>query len=162
MGNTASFEEWLQRWRAVGNTVSDLAGPRFEPQTSRSRSERATARLTLQSCPCFIRKRIEKPPFQWFVQSSISNGRQRGDGVLFASGVEMALFSPGFCDAAFSLPYAFIHRKEQSNFNQSACKLPTILTQQAKISSHLTVSVGRASHINPKSACNLKPAQTCH
>ena len=23
----------LHRWRAVGNTVSDLTGPRFEPQT---------------------------------------------------------------------------------------------------------------------------------
>ena len=35
-----------QRWRAVGNTVSDLTGPRFEPQTSRSREERVTARPT--------------------------------------------------------------------------------------------------------------------
>ena len=32
--NTASFEEMSQRWRAVGNSVSDLTGPRFEPQTS--------------------------------------------------------------------------------------------------------------------------------
>ena len=30
------------RWRAVGNTVSDLTGPRFEAQTSRSRDERVT------------------------------------------------------------------------------------------------------------------------
>ena len=45
-GNTASFEEMLERWRAVGNTVSNLNGPRFEPQTSRSRHERVTARLT--------------------------------------------------------------------------------------------------------------------
>ena len=29
-----------QRWRAVGNTVSDLTGPRFEPQTSCSRDKR--------------------------------------------------------------------------------------------------------------------------
>ena len=29
-----------QWWRAVGNTVSDLTGPRFEPQTSRTRKER--------------------------------------------------------------------------------------------------------------------------
>ena len=43
-GNTASFEEMLQRWRAVNNTVSDLTGPRFEPHTSRSRDERVTAR----------------------------------------------------------------------------------------------------------------------
>ena len=41
-----------QRWRAVGNTVSDLTGPRFEPQTSHlpravgNRDKRATARPT--------------------------------------------------------------------------------------------------------------------
>ena len=39
-GNTALFEEMSQRWRAFGNTVSDLTGPRFESQTSRSRDER--------------------------------------------------------------------------------------------------------------------------
>ena len=44
--NTASFEEMSQRWRAVGNTVSNLTGSRFEPQTSRSRDERVTARPT--------------------------------------------------------------------------------------------------------------------
>ena len=44
-GNTAPFKEMLQRWRAVGNTVSDLTGPRFEPQTSRSGDELVTARL---------------------------------------------------------------------------------------------------------------------
>ena len=44
--NTAPFEKKSQRWRAVGNTVSDLTGPRFEPQTSRSRDERVTARPT--------------------------------------------------------------------------------------------------------------------
>ena len=43
-GNTAPFEEMLQRWRAVGNTVSHLTGPRFEPQTSRSRDEHVTVR----------------------------------------------------------------------------------------------------------------------
>ena len=26
------FEEMLRRWQAVGNTVSDLTGPRFESQ----------------------------------------------------------------------------------------------------------------------------------
>ena len=41
--NTAPFEEKRQRWRAIGNTVSDLTGPRFEPQTFRSRDERVTA-----------------------------------------------------------------------------------------------------------------------
>ena len=33
-GNTARFE-MLHRWRAVGNTESNLTGPRFESQTSR-------------------------------------------------------------------------------------------------------------------------------
>ena len=42
--NTGSIEEMLQRWRAVVNTVSDLTGVRFEPQTSRSRDERVPAR----------------------------------------------------------------------------------------------------------------------
>ena len=45
-GNTAPFEETLQWWQAVGNTVSYLTGPRFEPQTCRSRDERVTARPT--------------------------------------------------------------------------------------------------------------------
>ena len=45
-GNIVSFEDKSQRWRAVGNTVSDLTGPRFEPQTSRSRDQRVTARPT--------------------------------------------------------------------------------------------------------------------
>ena len=43
----ALFEEKLQRWRSVGNTVFDLIGLRFEPQTSGSTNERAiTAGLT--------------------------------------------------------------------------------------------------------------------
>ena len=29
-GDTASFEEMLQQWQAVGNTVFDLASSRFE------------------------------------------------------------------------------------------------------------------------------------
>ena len=49
MGNTASFEEMSQRWRAVSNTVSDLTGPRFELQTSLSGDERVTARPTGRS-----------------------------------------------------------------------------------------------------------------
>ena len=48
-GNTAPFEVVLQRWQAVGNTLSDLTGPRFEPQTSRARDERVTARPTGRS-----------------------------------------------------------------------------------------------------------------
>ena len=43
-GNTAPFEEMLQRWQSVGSTVSSLTGPRFEPQTSRSRDESVTIR----------------------------------------------------------------------------------------------------------------------
>ena len=31
LGNTASFKEKLQRWRSVGYSVFDLAGPEFEP-----------------------------------------------------------------------------------------------------------------------------------
>ena len=34
----------LQRWRAVGNSVSDLTDPRFESQTSRSRNKRVPVR----------------------------------------------------------------------------------------------------------------------
>ena len=45
-GNTAPFEGMLQRWRAVGNTVFDLTGPRYEPQASRSRDESASAQPT--------------------------------------------------------------------------------------------------------------------
>ena len=48
-GNTAPFEETSQRWRAIGNTVSDLTGPRFELQTSPSRDERVTSRPTGRS-----------------------------------------------------------------------------------------------------------------
>ena len=44
--NTALFEKLSQRWRAVGNTVSDLIDPKFEPQTSRSKDEPVTARPT--------------------------------------------------------------------------------------------------------------------
>ena len=50
--NTAPFEEKLQRWRAVGNTMSDLIGLGFEPQSFRFTDERVTAqptgRLSLQ------------------------------------------------------------------------------------------------------------------
>ena len=40
---TAPFEEMSQQWLAIGNTVSNLTGPRFAPQTSRSRNECVTA-----------------------------------------------------------------------------------------------------------------------
>ena len=42
LGNTAPFEEMSQRWQALGNTVPDLTGPRFEPQTYRFEDERFT------------------------------------------------------------------------------------------------------------------------
>ena len=38
-----SFEQISQRWRAVGYSESDSIGPRFEPQTSRSKEEHVTA-----------------------------------------------------------------------------------------------------------------------
>ena len=41
-GKQNSFQRNVQRLRAVGNTVSNLTGPRFEPQTSRSRVKRVT------------------------------------------------------------------------------------------------------------------------
>ena len=44
--NSAPIEEILQRWRAVGKTVSDLTGTKFKPQTFCSRDERVTARPT--------------------------------------------------------------------------------------------------------------------
>ena len=43
-GKTPPFEAISQRWQTVGIAVSNLNGPRFEPQTSRSRDERVTAR----------------------------------------------------------------------------------------------------------------------
>ena len=39
LSNTASFQEMLQRWRAVGYAVSDLSDPRCEPYTSRYKDE---------------------------------------------------------------------------------------------------------------------------
>ena len=40
-GNTAPFEKMSRRWRAVGNTSSDLTGSKFEPQTSPRSRENA-------------------------------------------------------------------------------------------------------------------------
>ena len=48
-GNTAPFEEMLQRWRADGNSVPNLISPRFDSQTSSSRDERAPAQPTGRS-----------------------------------------------------------------------------------------------------------------
>ena len=44
-GNAAPLEAMSQQWRAVGNTVFDLTGPRFEPQTFWSIDERVSTRL---------------------------------------------------------------------------------------------------------------------
>ena len=49
-GTTTSFEKMLLRLRVVGNTVTDLIGPRFGPQTPRSRDGRITALPTLIGC----------------------------------------------------------------------------------------------------------------
>ena len=46
VGNTACFEQMLQRCRVVGNTAADLTGLKLEPQTSRSTDERVTVRPT--------------------------------------------------------------------------------------------------------------------
>ena len=53
LGNTSPFKEMLQQRQAVGNTASDLTGPRFEPQTFRSREERDTYRPPVR-CPTRI------------------------------------------------------------------------------------------------------------
>ena len=55
-GNTA-FEEMSQRWRAVGNNVSDFTGPRFEPQTSFPRRTRyPSTNASFCICRFFIHK----------------------------------------------------------------------------------------------------------
>ena len=46
VNNTAPFEEILQRKLGVGNTLSDLTGPRYEHQTFRSRDKHVVARPT--------------------------------------------------------------------------------------------------------------------
>ena len=56
-GNTATFEEMSQRWRAVGNTVPDLTGRKFELQTNRSRDEGVTARPTVRNIIEFVNTR---------------------------------------------------------------------------------------------------------
>ena len=43
---TQLFSKKCQRWQAVGNTVFDLTGPRFELPTSRTNDERVTAQPT--------------------------------------------------------------------------------------------------------------------
>ena len=43
-GQLSFFRRNVARWRTVGNTVFDLTGPRFEPQTSCSRDEGVSPR----------------------------------------------------------------------------------------------------------------------
>ena len=53
----ASLKQMLQRLLAVGNTVSDFTGQRFEPLPSYSGDERVTARLIGRSfvrCNCVV------------------------------------------------------------------------------------------------------------
>ena len=47
-GNTAPFEKISQRWQAVGNTLFDMTGLRFEPHASRYRDNCAITRPTGQ------------------------------------------------------------------------------------------------------------------
>ena len=58
-GNAALFEKMSQPWRAVGNTVADLPVPRFEPQTSRSKDGRISARPTGRYIDYIFRKLYE-------------------------------------------------------------------------------------------------------
>ena len=48
--NKARFEEMLQRWRAIGKTVSDLTGSRFELQTACFRRTRYRSTNWLVNC----------------------------------------------------------------------------------------------------------------
>ena len=74
-GNTGPFEEMSQRWRAIGNTVSDMTGPRFEPQTSHSTDESIAVRPTVP--------KLEKQFFNffafllWRIKVSVRNSRPR-------------------------------------------------------------------------------------
>ena len=55
-GNTAPFEVMSQRWRAVGNTVYNLTGPRFESRASHFRDEQQKRFLitcTCTDCSCY-------------------------------------------------------------------------------------------------------------
>ena len=46
VGIKANFKKMSERWRAAGNTVSNLTGPRFEPQPCRSKDDFVTAQPT--------------------------------------------------------------------------------------------------------------------
>ena len=60
-GSNALIEEMLQRWRSVGSTVCNLTGPLFEPQTTRSRYKRVTARHC--RCNCIMMSQLTSTYF---------------------------------------------------------------------------------------------------
>ena len=75
-GNTASFEEMSLQWRSVGNTLSDLIGPRLEPQTSRSGDERVLPLDRLYNfnhCKSFVRD-VSNVAYQYTGIASIRFG----------------------------------------------------------------------------------------
>ena len=100
-GNIASFEETSQRWRVVGNTVSDLTGPRFEPQTSRSIDECVTARPIENS---LFADNSSKIVFRWYrdgeeLLNSDPNVRIESDGTLTLFVVTRADNGQYICEA---------------------------------------------------------------
>ena len=68
-----------QRWRTIGNTLSDLTGPRFDPQAFRSRDECVTVR---KSWAGQIEHSVanDLPPLRHFFERSVARAQWRGDG----------------------------------------------------------------------------------
>ena len=62
-GNSASFEEMLHLWQAFDNTVPNLTGLRFDPQTYRSGDERVTAGPT-----GLLKKKIIDPTLRRYIK----------------------------------------------------------------------------------------------
>ena len=58
-----------QRWRAIGNTVSDLTGPRFELETTHCREERTIARPA--GWPIFVMCFAFLPRNTFFVKENL-------------------------------------------------------------------------------------------
>ena len=54
----------LQQWRAVGNIVSNLTGPRLELQISSCRDERVTAEPTGRCLTILFPKEIKDAPLR--------------------------------------------------------------------------------------------------
>ena len=57
-GQQSFYRRNLQRWYAIGNTASNLAGPRFEPQTSRFGDERVNRSFDLILFPESSNERV--------------------------------------------------------------------------------------------------------